>query len=127
MEKEITITKKHLDVFKENTASIENKIVIHQGWTNDVAAAWPKDLIIDLLFIDVGHTYEDVSNDWENLSPFVRKGGLVVFHDYYVKNENGHPGVRKFVDGYIAGRIVITFALSKDWHGTSLNRSKDQC
>lgn len=36
---------------------------------------------IDLLFIDGGHDYETVSSDFEKYSPFVRKNGLIVFHD----------------------------------------------
>lgn len=36
---------------------------------------------IDLLFIDGDHTYEGVKKDWEQYSPLVRSGGLVVFHD----------------------------------------------
>ncbi len=36
---------------------------------------------IDLLFIDGDHTYEGVKQDWEQYSPLVRPGGMVVFHD----------------------------------------------
>ncbi len=36
---------------------------------------------IDVLFIDGDHTYKGVKKDYENFSPFVRKGGLIAFHD----------------------------------------------
>lgn len=36
---------------------------------------------IDFLFIDGDHSYEGVKQDWEMYAPFVRKGGMVVFHD----------------------------------------------
>lgn len=36
---------------------------------------------IDLLFIDGDHTYEGVKADFQNYSPMVSKGGMVVFHD----------------------------------------------
>ena len=36
---------------------------------------------IDLLFIDGDHTYEGVKKDWLMYSPFVRDGGIIVFHD----------------------------------------------
>ena len=88
----------HLDVFNENIIPIKNKVVIHQGFTNDIAATWPKDQKIDLLFIDADHSYKGVSLDWKNWSPFVRKGGIIAFHDYYVHSEGGHLGVRKFID-----------------------------
>ena len=88
----------HLDVFNENITPIKNKVVVHQGYTNDIAATWTKDQMIDLLFIDADHSYKGVSGDWKNWSPFVRKGGIIAFHDYYVKKKGGHPGVRKFID-----------------------------
>jgi predicted O-methyltransferase YrrM len=36
---------------------------------------------VDLLFIDAAHFDEDVRADFEDYSPLVRPGGLVVFHD----------------------------------------------
>jgi cephalosporin hydroxylase len=36
---------------------------------------------IDFLFIDGDHSYEAVKSDFENYSKFVRKGGIVAFHD----------------------------------------------
>lgn len=35
----------------------------------------------DWLFIDAGHYYEEVRDDWENYRPLCSKGALVVFHD----------------------------------------------
>jgi len=36
---------------------------------------------IDVLFIDGDHSYQGVKADFENYSPMVRKGGLIIFHD----------------------------------------------
>lgn len=36
---------------------------------------------LDLLFIDGDHTYEGVKRDFEIYSKFVKKGGIVAFHD----------------------------------------------
>lgn len=36
---------------------------------------------IDFLFIDGAHTYEAVSNDWNNYKKYLAKDGLVAFHD----------------------------------------------
>ena len=36
---------------------------------------------VDFLFIDGGHSYEEVKQDYENYSPLVRKNGFIVFHD----------------------------------------------
>ncbi len=35
----------------------------------------------DWVFIDAGHYYEEVRDDWENYRPMVAPGGIVVFHD----------------------------------------------
>lgn len=51
---------------------------------------------IDFLFIDGDHTYEGVKKDWEMYSRFVKKGGLVVFHDitisYYHHSRDVYVG-----------------------------------
>lgn len=38
---------------------------------------------IDFLFIDGDHSFPAVRNDWELYSRFVRKGGVVAFHDIH--------------------------------------------
>ncbi len=35
----------------------------------------------DMLFIDAGHTFEDVERDHEIYAPMVRRGGVIAFHD----------------------------------------------
>lgn len=42
---------------------------------------WLKGAKLDLLFIDGDHTYEGVTRDFEAYRPFVRRGGVVLFHD----------------------------------------------
>lgn len=39
------------------------------------------DGLFDLIFIDGDHTYEGVKMDWEMYHPFLKKDGLVAFHD----------------------------------------------
>jgi len=36
---------------------------------------------VDFLFIDAEHTNEAVERDFENYSGFIRRGGLIAFHD----------------------------------------------
>lgn len=48
---------------------------------------------VDFLLIDAGHSYECVSNDFVEYSPFVRRGGLIGFHDL-----NDMSNVGKFFD-----------------------------
>lgn len=43
---------------------------------------------LDFLFIDGDHTYEGVKKDFEDYSPFVKPGGLVVFHDIIISEHH---------------------------------------
>ena len=36
---------------------------------------------LDVLFIDGDHTYDGVKRDFAMYSPFVKRGGLIIFHD----------------------------------------------
>ena len=47
-----------------------------------------------LVFIDGGHTYEDVSQDIKDWAPKVKKNGLIAFHDMF---QYAIPGVAKAV------------------------------
>ncbi|TWI86310.1 methyltransferase family protein [Chitinophaga japonensis] len=46
---------------------------------------------VDFLFIDGDHSYAGVKADYENYTPLVRTGGLIVLHDVY-----GLPEVKQF-------------------------------
>lgn len=46
---------------------------------------------VDMLFIDDGHDYETVKSDFDNYSPLVKQGGMIVFHDV-----QGLEDVRRF-------------------------------
>lgn len=41
----------------------------------------PRRQWIDILFVDADHSYENTKADWENWEPYVKSGGLVMFHD----------------------------------------------
>lgn len=70
------------DIFKD----YKNWEFIH-ATSNEAVKNWTKP--IDLLFIDGDHSYEGVKDDWENFSPFVKKGGWIYFHDA----DDTSPGV----------------------------------
>jgi hypothetical protein len=88
---------------------LRTKVVVHQGYTHDIAASWPKNMGIDFLFIDADHSYKGVSTDWNDWGVFVRKGGIIAFHDYYVKKQGGNRGVREFVDEAIVPLAAKNF------------------
>lgn len=47
---------------------------------------------VDFLFIDGGHTYDEVQSDFEMYGQLVRPGGVVAFHDIA---EASYPGTRR--------------------------------
>ena len=56
-------------------------------------------LEIDILFIDGGHRYNDVVQDWNNYKDFVNPGGFIVFDDYCDKTYS--PEVKSAVDDIV--------------------------
>lgn len=60
----------------------------------------PKFGILDMIFIDGSHEYEDVKSDLDALLPKCRPGALICGHDF------GMPGVLRAVHERFEGRIV---------------------
>lgn len=83
---------------KFETKILDNVLLI-KGDSKDVAIGWDKP--IDLLFIDGDHSYEGVAEDIENWIPKVKKGGMVIFHDY-----GSWTGVTKAVNEAIERKII---------------------
>ena len=46
---------------------------------------------IDLLHIDANERYLDVKRDWDNYTPLVNPGGIILLHDIHYTND-----IRKF-------------------------------
>ncbi len=59
---------------------------------------------VDFLFIDGDHTYEGVKRDFQNYAPFVRKGGLIAFHDICQHPPEQECHVDEFWNGIKKGR-----------------------
>lgn len=71
------------DCYKEvlntkNTLGFDNVRIIKADF-NALAKTW--NIPIDILHIDGLHTYEAIKNDYLTWRPFVREGGLIMFHD----------------------------------------------
>ena len=58
---------------------------------------YPLNLGIDILFIDGSHEFDYVRKDIESLEPYVKKGGIIMFHDY----KKGSTGVYDAVNEYL--------------------------
>lgn len=66
-------------IFKYRIDGLSN--VTHHRLTSDAFAAQNKPLV-DLVYIDGVHTYEQVKRDIINYLPMVAKGGVIAGHDY---------------------------------------------
>lgn len=64
------------------------------GGSDNAAGKWRGGQVIDVLFIDGDHRYEGVKKDIENWLPFVKKGGVIFFHDF----DETSPGVVQAVN-----------------------------
>lgn len=80
-----------------------NKFILDTGATNviftresSLEKQWDKE--IDVLNIDSDHTYETTKAEILRWLPFVKKGGLVFFHDY---DHPRCPGVKQAIDELI--------------------------
>lgn len=80
------------EIFKENTKQFPN-LRISRRRGSQAANAFPNGYF-DIVFIDAGHTYEEVKEDIENWLPKVKKGGVLCGHDYI----ESWMGVIKAVD-----------------------------
>ena len=81
-----------INTFKENMSEFSN-IVIHQ-----MSSYWASKYFIhskfDLIFIDAGHSYEEVKTDIAAWRPLLSEGGIICGHDY----TSGWPGVIQAVE-----------------------------
>lgn len=70
--------------------------------SEEASRSWKGDPI-RLLFIDGWHTYDAVKLDIQCWMPFVVKGGIVIFDDYFNPD---FPGVRKAIDEMLSTQNV---------------------
>jgi predicted O-methyltransferase YrrM len=90
-----------LNEFKSNMSDLFNVNII-QGLSVDVAKQL-SNLRFDMVFIDAGHTYQEVREDILSWYPLVTKGGLLSGHDYISE----WPGVIEAVDELLPNRIIV--------------------
>lgn len=74
-------TEKDFYVFLDYIWDLLDRIVILKMSTQEAAGLLPHDCF-DMVFIDAGHSYEEVKYDILHYAPLVRPGGLLCGHDY---------------------------------------------
>lgn len=86
--------RKLYEEFTMNTAPVSN-IISPIRLPSNIAALQFEDRSLDFVFIDAGHTYEDVKKDIITWLPKLRENAIMAGHDYLDAN---FPGVRQAVD-----------------------------
>ncbi len=113
---QMNVLKQRLETYKPNThifyGDSREKHVI--DWVDNKL----KETKLDFLFIDGDHTYEGVKNDFYNYSKYVRKGGIIAFHDIVISDR--HHSVNCYVDklwNELKGEKIEFTTYGCDWGG----------
>ena len=95
--------------------NIINDLNLSDKWNfiqnDDLEIEWNQ--VIDHLFIDTSHTYEQTMAELKKYEPFVRSGGIITLHDMV-----GCPEVLIAINEYIQNREDIKFY--KYFHNSGL-------
>ena len=57
-----------------------------------------KQILIDFVFIDGGHSRETINNDWINIKKIMKNNTIVMFDDYYIGKKNDSYGCKFIFD-----------------------------
>jgi predicted O-methyltransferase YrrM len=83
-------TREYAPRFKQFCFPAQRLTCVLSDSTDPAVVAHVKDAFdgpLDVLFLDGAHSYDAVSKDFQNYSPIVRPGGIVVFHDIAHSND----------------------------------------
>lgn len=85
------------EIFLDNIkgAGVSEFAVPLNGYCKDVMKKWHK--LVDLVFIDGDHSYDNVKQDFELFEPHIRTGGIVCFHDACYNDGNFRSDPGRFV------------------------------
>lgn len=95
--KEISKRPPTFAVVKEVLNKTGAQIVLFKGDTlttmPEVVTSLPK---MDFIYIDGGHNYETIANDWQCSEMLMHSKTVVIFDDYWLNREDG--GCKKIID-----------------------------
>jgi len=78
-----------LDKILENTKPYRGRFLFINEYSYNVSSRFD-DNVLDFIFIDGSHVYEDVKMDWNTYIPKIKPNGLLYLHDSRM-NRNGAP------------------------------------
>ena len=93
-------SKSEVEVLLNSTGVTVNLI---QGNTHETLPKFVednKDLKIDFVFIDGGHSFETVESDWNNIQNIIDENSVVIFDDYWYPPNGAEPtfGCNRVID-----------------------------
>jgi hypothetical protein len=93
--------------FKHNTKEYDNKITIHNGYSNKMLKQLGNEPLFDFAYIDASHTAYGTLEDAVLTHPLIKSGGIIIFDDYKWKDPNRPSdtdspelGINCFVNAY---------------------------
>ena len=90
------------EIFTNNMKPVERYYNVFRMPSVEAAKKF-EDESLDVVFIDLTHTYESVKEDIGLWLPKVKRGGILSGHDY----EDSWPGVVKAVDEMLPTRTIM--------------------
>jgi predicted O-methyltransferase YrrM len=89
------------------------KINLIQGNTLDTLPTFVKDnkdLTIDFIFIDGGHSFETIESDWNNVQNLIDENTVIIFDDYWYppNGKEPHFGCSKIIDSLDRDKWQVT-------------------
>jgi len=109
----------HRAFYEDMFSKYRTILRVQEGQSHECLATWP-DAEFDILYIDAGHTYEDIKRDAAMGSPKVKQDGLLVFNDYTLYDHFGSApyGVVQAVNELIVASDwqVVGFSLQREMY-----------
>ncbi|WP_322059247.1 class I SAM-dependent methyltransferase [Paraburkholderia sp. J63] len=107
----------HLDFYREQFLSRGDQVKTIQGLSYETLPLFP-DNFFDLIYVDAGHSYDEVRRDAWIARDKIKFNGVLIFNDYtmYDQRAGESYGVVQAVNQLIVedGWVVTGFALHKD-------------
>ncbi len=102
-------------------------INLYKGYTKDTLAEQvgklPK---MDFIYIDGGHSVETIENDWRYAEMFMGKNTVVIFDDYWNKDDAGCKKIIESIDSnkFDVEILPVQDKFKKDWGILTINFAK---
>jgi len=113
-----------LEIVREKLERTNAKIHLYKGYTKDtfprVINELPK---MDFVFIDGGHSIETIKNDWEYVQRVIDEKTIVIFDDYWNKDDAGCKKVIEDIDKekFEVTILPIQDKFKKEWGILKIN------